>query len=171
MAETTIDLDRLDLRSGQAATRRMELEPEPPSVGGISYPYVEEVVPARIDVSKTTSGFALRLRAETVAVGPCSRCTEPAEVPLGVDVREVDQQSSDDLELISPYVGEGLLDAEGWLHDGLVLALPEKVLCRPDCRGICDVCGVSLNEVDPEAHHHEKPLDPRFAKLRELSGE
>jgi uncharacterized metal-binding protein YceD (DUF177 family) len=57
---------------------------------------------------------------------------------------------------------------ELWLDDALVLTLPEKVLCRPDCAGLCEVCGASLNDVDPAEHSHERPPDPRFAKLREL---
>ncbi|MBQ1286366.1 MAG: DUF177 domain-containing protein, partial [Aeriscardovia sp.] len=39
-------------------------------------------------------------------------------------------------------------------------------LCRPDCRGLCPVCGEDLNKSWP--HSHEKGPDPRFAKLSEL---
>ncbi len=66
---------------------------------------------------------------------------------------------------------EGILDAGAWLHDAIVLALPEKVLCRPDCAGICPECGANLNEVGAEGHSHDRPPDPRFAKLRELQGD
>jgi uncharacterized protein len=49
-----------------------------------------------------------------------------------------------------------------------VLATPTRFLCRDDCRGLCPVCGESLNDVDPAEHQHEAPPDPRWAKLREL---
>ena len=53
-------------------------------------------------------------------------------------------------------------------HDALALALPQQLLCRADCAGLCPVCGESLNDVEPGSHDHPKEPDPRFAKLREL---
>ena len=96
------------------------------------------------------------------------RCLGDADVEVRVDAREVDQPSSGDEELRSPYVSEEELDIGSWARDALVLALPVKVLCRPDCLGLCPVCGISLNGVDPDAHTHDAPPDPRWAKLREL---
>ena len=96
------------------------------------------------------------------------RCLEPTELSLRIESREVDQPRTDDGELRSPYVDAGILDATAWLHDAIMLALPETILCRADCLGLCEVCGATLNELEPGSHTHEKPLDPRFAKLREL---
>jgi uncharacterized protein len=121
-----------------------------------------------IDVSKTTSGYAARLRGNVVVGGTCARCLGPARLELEIDAREVDQDDSDDSDQRSPYVADGILEPVRWLHDAIVLALPERVLCRSDCAGLCPVCGVSLNEVDPATHVHEHEPDPRFAKLREL---
>lgn len=171
MERTRIDLEALGLRGGQADTVRLRLAPEPPTVGGEPYPLDGGSVEARFEISRTTSGFALRLVADVVLTGPCARCLERAELRVPIESREVDQPGSGDAELASPYVSEGVLDAEAWLHDAIALALPEKVLCRPDCAGICEQCGVSLNDVDPATHTHERPLDPRFAKLRELQGD
>jgi uncharacterized protein len=49
-----------------------------------------------------------------------------------------------------------------------MLALPPRLLCREDCRGLCPVCGEDLNTVDPEEHRHETGGDPRWSKLSEL---
>jgi uncharacterized protein len=49
-----------------------------------------------------------------------------------------------------------------------VLAIPTQFLCRPDCAGLCPVCGKSLNDADPADHEHEKAPDPRWSKLKEL---
>lgn len=171
MEAKRIDLERLGLRSGQAETLFRGLSPEPPSVGGQRYPIEGGEVEARIDVSRTTSGYALRLLSEVLLAGPCARCLEPAELSLPIESREVDQPEGGDPELESPYVDDGVLDAEAWLHDAIALALPEKILCRRDCAGICEQCGVSLNDLEPGSHRHEKPLDPRFAKLDELRRE
>ena len=167
MQEREIDLESLGLRSGQAATLTRRLRPDPPTIGGQSYPIDGSEVEAAVEVSRTTAGYALRLRADVVVAGPCDRCLERAELRLPIEAREVDQPTSSDAELTSPYVSDGVLDAEAWLHDALMLSLPEKVLCRQDCAGICEQCGVLLNDAGPE-HSHERPLDPRFAKLREL---
>ena len=39
---------------------------------------------------------------------------------------------------------------------------------RRMAKGLCPVCGASLNDVDPAEHRHEPEPDPRWAKLREL---
>ena len=93
---------------------------------------------------------------------------EIQKVEVKVDAREVDQPTSRDEELLSPYVTDGVLDVSAWAHDALALVLPSQVLCRPECAGLCPVCGVSLNDVDRESHRHETTPDPRLAKLREL---
>jgi uncharacterized protein len=162
-----IDLARLSLSSGQAQSLETEVPLEPVSFGGQSYRPAERT-PARVDVSRTTSGYALRLRFRGELAGPCTRCLEPAQLAVEVDAREVDQPVTDDEELRSPYVSDETLDLARWANDAFVLALPSKLLCRPDCAGLCPVCGESLNDADPEAHKHESGGDPRMAKLREL---
>ncbi len=169
MEETLIDLEQLGLRSGQAEAFELRLEPEAPSVAGERYPIEGGAVDARIEVSRTTSGYALRLLATVRVAGPCARCLEPTAMELPVEAREVDQRGAEDEELRSPYVDDGILDPTAWVHDAITLAMPEKVLCRPDCRGICEVCGAALNDPAEAEHGHDRPLDPRFAKLRELS--
>jgi DUF177 domain-containing protein len=164
----TVDLDGLTLHSGEAARIDLELDPRPPVVGGETLTLPEKPVEARIDVSRTSSGYALRLRADVMVEGTCARCLEPARLSVSIDAREVDQRSADDSELRSPYVEENVLDAGSWLHDALRLALPERLLCREDCAGLCEICGLALNDIDPAEHRHERPPDPRFAKLSEL---
>jgi len=165
-----IDLEQLALRSGQAAAVERTLRPADPVVGGEPFPIEGGTVETRIEISKTTAGYALRLLASTTIGGPCVRCLDPATLDLEIESREVDQEGTDDPELMSPYLEDGILDATSWLQDAIRLDLPEKILCRPDCAGICPECGANLNETGP-GHTHEPPLDPRFAKLRELQGE
>jgi uncharacterized protein len=100
--------------------------------------------------------------------GRCMRCLEDAEVPVEVDAREVDQRGTADEELTSPYITDAELDLARWAHDALALAMPFQLLCRPDCKGLCAVCGESLNDADPARHEHVSEPDPRWAKLREL---
>ena len=165
--ERQIDLARLSLSSGQAQSLEIEVPLQPVSFGGEQY-RPEERTPAKLDVSRTTTGYALRLRFRGVLAGPCTRCLEPAELAVEVDAREVDQPSTDDEELRSPYVSGDTLDLARWANDAFVLALPSKLLCQPDCAGLCPVCGESLNDAEPDAHRHAGGGDPRMARLRDL---
>ena len=164
----TIDLAQLGLSSGQGQRLELEIEPGALELGGSPYGFVPAQVPTRVDVSRTATGYALRLRFAGRVEGACMRCLADAGVGVEVDAREVDQPSTQDEELLSPYVTEGELDLRAWAHDALALALPAQVLCRPDCKGLCPVCGESLNDAEPGAHDHPREPDPRWAKLREL---
>ena len=164
-----VDLARLSLSYGEAASLDVPVRVEGVTLGGQDYLPRSSPVEARLDVSRTSSAYALRLRFSIVLEGPCQRCLEPAELAVEVDAREVDQAGATDEELQSPYVEAEELDASGWAHDAIALALPTRILCREECAGLCTVCGESLNDADPEEHRHSSGGDPRWAKLRELS--
>ncbi|MCD6015823.1 MAG: hypothetical protein K0R88_1907 [Solirubrobacterales bacterium] len=164
----TIDLARLGLSRGQGTRLELRVDPGALELAGGDYRFGEGAVETRIDVSRTAAGYALRLRFGGPVAGACMRCLEPARVEVEVDAREVDQPVSRDEELLSPYVSDGVLDLTAWAHDALALALPAQILCRPDCAGLCPVCGEALNEIDAASHRHEPTPDPRLAKLREL---
>lgn len=136
-------------------------------MGGDRYVVEPELVPATIDLSRTTgNGYSLRLRFEASLIGPCMRCLEPAAPEFTVDAREVSMAGQGE-ELESPYVENQVLDVAAWARDALALSLPEKLLCRADCAGLCAVCGADLNEAGPD-HTHEREPDPRWSKLSEL---
>lgn len=161
-----LDLAGLDLIRGEGRRLELDVTPGDFDLGGEPYAIAPAKVPTRLDVSRTSSGgYALRLQFEVALEGRCMRCLEPASLPLVLDVREVDQPGAGE-ELSSPYVDDDdQLDLRGWARDSLALALPAQVRCRPDCAGLCPVCGEDLNA---NPHEHEREPDPRWAKLREL---
>lgn len=163
------ELEALGLTSGEA--RRLDLEAplDPLEFGGERYVPVPRTVPVVLDVTRTTGGYSLRLRYRSKLSGPCARCLEDAGHGVDVDAREVDQPGGGE-ELSSPYVDGDELDLRAWGRDALVLALPERIVCSEECRGLCPICGENLNESGPD-HHHERPPDPRWAKLGEISFE
>ncbi len=163
-----IDLGRLALEHGQGRRLDLELNPAPVQLGDQTYGVAERPVQARLELSRTSGGWALRLQFEAKLEGPCVRCLEGASVPIEIDMREVDEPASGDEELRSPYVDGIEVDVAHWADDALVLALPRQPLCRPDCAGLCGVCGESLNDADPAEHEHGERRDPRWAKLDEL---
>jgi len=168
---SVVDLSRLSLSFGEAGTLHVPVRPRDIELAGQTYRLHPSPVEARVDASRTSSGYALRLRFSITLRGPCQRCLEDAELEVEVDAREVEQSGTEDEELRSPYVEGSELDVSRWARDAIALGLPAQVLCRPECAGLCPVCGESLNEVDPEAHRHEEGGDPRWEKLRELQSE
>jgi DUF177 domain-containing protein len=165
---TIVDLARLSLAHGEGARFDLPVRLEPLELGGQTYLPLGDAVATRLDLSRPSNGYAFRLRFPLRVDGPCVRCLEAATVETDVDAREVDQSDTDDEELRSPYVVEDKLDLGRWAHDAAILALPARILCRPDCAGLCPVCGESLNDADPEDHRHDSGGDPRWAKLNEL---
>ena len=163
----SFDLARLGLSAGDGRRLDLHVHLDPFAYGGERYAVTPELVPVRLDVSRTTgSGWALRLRFGAGLEGPCMRCLEPAAPRFDVDAREVFQPGGGE-ELSSPYLAEdGELDLAQWARDALALSLPAQLSCREDCAGLCPQCGANLNE-DPE-HAHERAPDPRWAKLSEL---
>jgi DUF177 domain-containing protein len=163
----TFDLAGLHLTPGEGRQLDLDVAIEPFLLGGERYPVLPELIPTRVDVSRTTGqGYALRLRFEATLAGPCMRCLEQAAPVFAVDAREISQPGGGE-ELSSPYIERDELDLRAWARDALALALPTKLLCRPDCAGLCGVCGANLNDTGRD-HVHEREPDPRWAKLSEL---
>lgn len=166
MSQTIIDLARLSLAHGDGKRLELPVRLDPFELGGQTYLARPDNPSARLEVSRHSSGYAFRLRFPVHLEGPCMRCLEAAQLDLEVDAREVDQAGTEDEELRSPYVADDELDVGRWAHDAALLAIPNQLLCRPDCAGLCPVCGEPLN--DAPDHHHDAAPDPRWAKLDDL---
>lgn len=190
-ASGQVELDALGLTHGDACSLSISAPLDPVMLGGQEYRPEPAAPETKVDVSRTSSGYALRLRFSVDLHGPCFRCLEPAVNRVTIDVREVDQptdaaaveipgqrpgdQSVDDddevaanSDLESPYVDVGRLQLVDWARDALILALPAQILCQEECLGLCSYCGESLNGTDPAEHDHGQNLDPRWSKLRDL---
>ncbi|QOY61412.1 YceD family protein [Thermophilibacter immobilis] len=88
-------------------------------------------------------------------VGACDRCLEEAAFDVASEVdeyylfEEPEDLSDDEDEADYELVGDDhTIDLAGALVSALVMETPFVVLCRPDCRGLCPVCGANLNEGD-----------------------
>ncbi len=163
----SFDLGALRLTTGEGRRLDLSVAIDPFELADETYPVEPERVPVRLDISRTTGdGYALRLRFEAALDGPCMRCLEAARPSFSVDGREISQPGEGE-ELESPYVIRGVVDLRAWARDAMALTLPAKIICRPDCAGLCPVCGENLNTAGLQ-HHHEPEPDPRWAKLSEL---
>lgn len=127
-------------------------------------------VTARLDVQR--QGILAHVRAHGKLILTCDRCLSEFERPFDLEYTELyqteeqaqaaPQDEPDETRRYSPPV----LDLTEGLHENLVLDLPVKQLCRPDCKGICPVCGRNRNEEPCDCRVED--VDPRLEKLRQL---
>ena len=158
-----LDVATLGLAPGDVRRVDVPIEMDPLRFGGQMY---EVDVPegGTVELQATSGGLYLKLRFAATVTGPCYRCLEDAaherrrerdRVPgagrgpreRGADLRVPRRRRQ--------------LDVDHWARDALVLALPGKILCRPDCAGMCPRCGVRL---EPGVDHDCAPAetDPRW---------
>jgi uncharacterized protein len=163
---TTFDVKRVRLRPGEEHREAIEVELPAFEFGGQRYLAVPELVPAELVINRANTGTVFSLAFTARLHGPCYRCLGDAVLEVPIHVREYQAESADDDELRTPYLENTLLDLSGWARDAVVLALPDKILCRRDCAGLCGQCGKNLND-EPHAHEEAK-ADPRWAALEAL---
>jgi uncharacterized protein len=169
MAAETDEFDLAGLRLSAGEGRRLDLDVriDPVVLGSERYTAAPPRIPVELDVSRMLGdGYALRMRFDAALEGPCMRCLTDAAPVIEVEAREVDRPGGGE-ELESPYVSGETLDLGAWARDAFLLAAPAKILCREDCAGLCPECAINLNEAGP-GHHHDRPVDSRWAKLSEL---
>jgi uncharacterized protein len=106
----------------------------------------------------------------------CTRCLREAthrlDVPLkAAFVTEENYTSEKEAEVrsadldVSVYDGEEI-DLADLVREHILLDLPTQILCREDCKGLCQQCGANLNEVN--CHCEENETDPRWSALKNL---
>ena len=100
--------------------------------------------------------------------GVCDRCAREFDRDVVIPVHavlETDPDSLDTDDLWTFPVEGDQVDLEEVFRTAFVLEMDSKMLCKPDCKGICFRCGTDLNlgqcKCQPET-------DPRFAVLRQL---
>lgn len=164
---THLDLRQLRIRSGEQFRDTRAVRLEPLELGGQRYLPVPEEPDGDIVVTRTSSGLLFELALDARLHGPCFRCLEDAALTTRLKAREYHATSPGESdELVSPYVADHRLDLSAWGRDTLALALPDKILCRDDCAGLCPMCGKNLNA---EPHEHaDEAQDLRWAALAEL---
>jgi DUF177 domain-containing protein len=164
---TTFDLRQAKLRPGEEYRDEQEIALSPFELGGQRYLPVPEDVPAELVINRGTSGTTFELNFPVRLHGPCYRCLKDAVLDLRIRGREYQATSPGEAdELKTPYFADNQLKLSDWARDAIAVELPQQILCRSDCAGLCPVCGEDLNE-NPHEHVEER-TDPRWAALEEL---
>jgi uncharacterized protein len=167
---TTIDLRRLHIRAGDVREERLDIELDPFVLGGQRYEASPLHLPVAVRISQAAGATVFDMQLDVHLTGPCMRCLAFAEVERRVSAREFNDPDAPKVdELRSDYVTDDHLDVGAWARDAIALELPEQILCRSDCAGLCPACGKDLN-AEPHEHTDREP-DPRWAALAELRGE
>jgi DUF177 domain-containing protein len=131
-------------------------------------------IDADIVATHTNPGAYLEGDAAASVSQQCSRCLKPIETPVATHFAEqyyatIDVVSGDPKTAAPPdakTIGSDFrIDLTPLLREEVILATPLAPLCRPDCEGLCAVCGRDLNL---EPHAHDSLVDDRWDKLREL---
>jgi uncharacterized protein len=163
---TTLNLRAIKLRSGELFRDEREIQLEPLELGGQRYLPVPQEVPAELTITRASTGTVFELAFSVRLHGPCCRCLEDAVLDLPISAREYQATNPESDEMRTPYLDNDQLDLSAWARDALALELPDKILCKPDCAGLCPVCGKDLN-VEPHDHGEPEP-DSRWSALAEL---
>ena len=86
--------------------------------------------------------------ARAVIESPCARCLAPTQTAVEAELEEAflrdkgeEREADDDQYMYSGHV----LELDEAVRTALLLELPSRILCKEDCRGLCDQCGANLN--------------------------
>ena len=134
---------------------------------GTSYPVTEPVL-AKGTVRNTAGVLVLTGKVSTCIHGVCDRCASDfdryVEFPIDVVlVTELANEENED-EWVFPLEADSA-DLEDIVRTVFVLNMDSKLLCKPDCEGLCCRCGRNLNLGPCDCR---KEPDPRFAALQQL---
>ncbi len=102
---------------------------------------------------------------------PCDRCLEDVKTDISFSIERVldvnEAAQSDRIEVDeTDYFEDNVLDVDRLVYIELLVNLPQKVLCQPECKGLCLKCGANLNE--GECGCDRVSLDPRMSVIQDI---
>lgn len=138
--------------------------------------------PLKLDAVAELTGSEIRIRGRLSArlLATCDRCLAPVEVPLENDFdlfyRPMASIARNDEIEISPdelgvgfYSGDGI-DLADVVTEQVNLAMPAKLVCKADCKGLCPVCGANLNVAPCQCRREQSEHASPFSSLLDNSG-
>lgn len=131
-------------------------------------------IDGQVRLKRTNRGILADARLSTSLAGECARCLRPLTTPIDVRLEEeylpsIDFQTGRPADVAAEPEALRLsdhheLDLEPSVRDAILLAEPIAPLDRPDCPGLCVVCGLPLDE--GEHDHPDEEIDPRLEAFR-----
>jgi uncharacterized protein len=121
-----------------------------------------------ITLTRTSNGLLAEGTLGLALEGECVCCLASFSLPLTLQLDDLVYA----LPQASPKVSEYRISEHGWIdmapamREQVLLNIPIRMLCRPDCRGLCSRCGQDLNHDTCDCE--EESIDSRLAILRDL---
>jgi uncharacterized metal-binding protein YceD (DUF177 family) len=114
-----------------------------------------ETFSGRVVLGRTPQGIVARGDFSALIPAECARCLKPFAAPVSLHLEDLfvypPQNATDPLLAVGE---DAHLNLEPLLREYILIHQPTRPLCREDCKGLCTVCGVDLNE--EAGHHHEE---------------
>lgn len=166
-----IDLSELLSHVDKTLNLSVDLEMERFVTRRNDYPIIDKQ-PVQLTIAGI-DGKKVEISAEfeVTLVIPCDRCLEDVNKRIKihtskeVDLSETAEDRKEALEEMD-YIDGTAFDVEKFAYGEILVNLPMKVLCREDCKGICNRCGTNLNH--GECGCDTTVPDPRMAKALEV---
>lgn len=166
-----IDLTRIANSEEKIIQTEVPYEPECFSSGLGEFPIISKTPVFLTIKNKGNQELQIAGKMSFKAVIPCSRCLADVETEIVLDFeREVDMKlgASEKIEELDEqsFIDGYSLDVDKLVYGEILINWPVKVLCREDCKGLCNTCGVNLNLQTCDCDSTD--LDPRMAKIRDI---
>lgn len=120
-----------------------------------------------VRVTRTAQGLLVQGKFRAFGNAECVRCLKDFDQEMMVDFTELYAFSHHSVTESGLYVPEnGKIDLTPLVWEEMIVAMPISPVCRPDCKGLCPVCGENLNETT--CHHDEEDVDTGLGPLAAL---
>ena len=99
-----------------------------------------------VRVSRTREGLLLQVKGDAAIKTECVLCLEEFFLPVHFEFEELYEfpnRIREETDLILP--ADGYIDLSQLYREYLILGIPIKSVCKPDCKGLCEICGANLN--------------------------
>lgn len=159
-----IDVTEARKNIGSEQSFAFEKEPETLSVSGPGYSF-EGLVTVQGTLVYTGIGYRVSGKVCATKRFSCDRCLADCRSKQEHGFLEEFRQGADLSGEAETFDGDSI-DIEPLVRDTLLSSQSLSNLCRPDCRGLCPVCGHDLNEGDCGCNRFVP--DPRLAGLEQL---
>ena len=176
-----VNINISEILANPSVKRDYKVEPdfEELKLSRTAYP-VSHREPFILTVSADSGRLHIEGDTEIRLMIPCDRCLDDVEItfPIQLAIRvnpdslsdgtsEIPEGDSeiDDVDEFS-FLDGCILDVDKLVSDEIVVALPTKVLCKEDCKGLCAVCGKNLNHGSCSCDRSVG--DPRMAAIRDI---
>ncbi len=166
-----INLSEMLSNEGQHRQIDAIYEPEVYRTAGREFPILDKK-PVHFEFTNLgEKKFLMKAVIELALIILCDRCLEDVKKSFCIETErefnmgETEAQRIEALDETN-FISGSSLDVDSFVYGEILMNLPMKILCRKDCKGICNRCGTNLNHGTCDCD--TRSLDPRMAKILDV---